>query len=177
MSGTIEQPTEASVGSYLAKLREAAGMTQAQLAQSVALSSATVSRIESGDKPPTTNEVDALLKAIGTEAAAQFAEFLHQEWDQLPQPAFDHPNRAALWEANVALGRLADLRADETLTAVFLRQVDLYESELRRLAAFLASREHQIAFIGGIGVGKSTSICKLTKLLKPGEDKPDKQNV
>src|SRR5262249_38240635 len=36
---------------------------------------------------------------------------------------------------------------------------------------------HQVAFIGTIGVGKSTAICKLAGLIKPGESKLDREIV
>ena len=118
-----------------------------------------------------------MLAAIGGPKATELTEFLAQDWDELPRPPFDHPNRDALWESNLALRKLAELRNDPNLKAVFIRQVDLYEQEIRRIADFLTSTEHQIACIGSIGVGKSTAICKLTGLLKPDKDKLDRQIV
>lgn len=175
MSEKQDHP-EYPVGRYLAKLREAAGMTQSQLAKKVTVSSATLSRIESGEKAATPDEIASLLEAIGPSASG-LGEFLDQVWDHIQRPLFDHPNRQALWQANLALRKLSELRSDPDLKGVLLRQIDLYEAEIRRLADFLASRDHQIAFIGSIGVGKSTGICKLTGLMKPGEEKLDKQIV
>lgn len=166
-----------SIGRYLAAVREDAGLTQANLSSKVTLSTATLSRIESGDKSATGDDISLILKAIGTPKAERLSRFIEQDWDQLDRPAFDHPNRDALWEANVALRKLADLRDDPELKGVFVRQIDLYDSELRRLASFLASRDHQVACIGSIGVGKSTAICKLTDLLIDDEDKLDRQIV
>src|SRR5262249_52781109 len=60
---------------------------------------------------------------------------------------------------------------------VFVRQIDLYEKELRRLADFLQTCEHQITFIGSIGVGKSTAICKMAGLLKPEEARLEREIV
>ena len=59
-----------------------------------------------------------------------------------------HPNRAALWEANLTLRKLEKLRQKPDIKGVFVRQIDLYERELRRLATFLRTCDHQIAFIG-----------------------------
>jgi hypothetical protein len=95
----------------------------------------------------------------------------------LERPSFDNPNRGHLCDANLALRRLSELRENPDLRSVFLRQIDLYEREIRRVADFLHSCEHQIAFIGCIGVGKSTAICKLDGLLKAGENKLDKEIV
>lgn len=166
-----------TTGRYLATVREAAGLTQSQLAQAVTFSTATLSRIESGDKLASYEDISALLKAIGTPKAAELTEFLNQEWDEVTRPEFDHPNRGALWEANLALRKVAALRRDPNLKAVFLRQIDLYEGELRRVIKLLVTRDHQIAVIGSIGVGKSTAICKLTGLLRIDEPKLDRQIV
>src|SRR5262245_44600487 len=121
------------VGKYLSMVRDAAGMSQSQLAQSVTFSTATLSRIESGEKAATTEEIAAMLAAIGTDDSMRLAEFLAQAWDFVNRPEFDHPDREALWEANCALRKLAEMRRDPELKAVFLRQVELYETELRRL--------------------------------------------
>lgn len=168
---------EIPVGRYLTTIREEAGLTQAQLAGKITFSTASISRIESGDKEITPDELGAILKALGSAKAKQLGEYLKQKWDELDRPAFDHPNRTNLWEANLALRKLRELREDPDLKSVFVRQIDLYEKELRRLANYLRSRDHQIAVIGSIGVGKSTGICKLTGLLKPGEDRLDRQIV
>jgi transcriptional regulator with XRE-family HTH domain len=165
------------VGKYVSMVREAAGMSQSQLAQAVTFSTATLSRIESGEKEVSTEEIAAMLGAIGTDEAIKLAEFLAEKWDVVDRPEFDHPDRKALWEANCALGKLALMRRDPELKAVFLRQVDLYENELRRLVAQLSSREQQIAAIGSIGVGKSTALSKMIGLIVVGVEKLDKQIV
>ncbi len=165
------------VGRYLAAVREEAGLTQAQLAAKVTFSSTSVSRIESGDKSLSAEEFEAVLKAIGTTKARQLGEFVNQKWDVLERPEFDHPNREAMWSANVSLRKLRKVRDNPKVKNVFVRQIDLYEKELRRLAGFLRPCEHRVAFIGSIGVGKSTAICKLAGLLKPGETKLEREIV
>jgi len=152
-------------------------MTQLHIANKVTFSAATVSRIESGEKSVTDEEIRSMLDAIGTPKAAELAEFFRQEWDHVERPPFDHPDRPALWEANLSLRKLNDLRNDPDLKGVLFRQIDLFDDEIRRLVGFLSSRDHQIAFIGSIGVGKSTGICKLTGLMKNDEQKLDKQIV
>lgn len=165
------------VGRYVAMVREAAEMSQSQLAQAVTFSTATVSRIESGEKEATVEELASMLQAIGTDGAMQLAEFLTQTWDYLPRPEFDHPDRESLWTANCALRKLAEMRRDPELKAVFLRQVELYEVELRRVVEQISVRYHQIAAIGGIGVGKSTALAKMIGLVVAGVEKLDKQIV
>jgi transcriptional regulator with XRE-family HTH domain len=164
-------------GRYVAELRDAAGITQALLANRVTLSAATLSRFESGEKDITDEELDSILKAIGTPAAEEFRQYLAQQWLQVTRPAFDHPDRAVLWQANVALGRLDQLRNDAEISAVFLRHVELYDREIRRIVEFLLRRDHQVAFIGEIGVGKTTAICKLVNLIKELERELKRQVV
>ena len=166
-----------SITRYLAAVREAAGLTQAQLAGKITYSPSSISRIESGDKSVTAEELDTILKAIGTPKARQLGEFTKQKWDVLERPDFDHPNRDSLWSVNVTLRKLRELRENPELKNVFVRQIDMYEKELRRLAGFLQPCTHQIAFIGSIGVGKSTAICKLAGLLKPGESRLEREIV
>lgn len=165
------------VGAYVAKVREQAGISQSHLAQSVKWSSATLSRIESGEKEASTEEIASLLGAIGSDEAMKLAEFLAQTWDFVDRPEFDHPDIDALWAANRALAKLNEMRRDPDLKAVFLRQVDLYEKELLRLVGQLSSRDQQIAAIGGIGVGKSTALAKMIGLTVTGVEKLDKQIV
>jgi transcriptional regulator with XRE-family HTH domain len=161
----------------LAEVRDEAGITQASLASRVTVSTASLSRIESGEKVATEDEVGSLLKAIGTAKAKGLADYLKQDWDQIERPAFDHPDRPVLWEANLTLRKLDKLRNDPDVKSVFLRQMDLYEKEIRRLSTLLRNRDHQIVFIGALGVGKSTAICILLNLLTSVEEKLDRQTV
>ena len=173
----IKNQDDVPVGRYLAVVREEAGLTQAQLAGKITFSPASVSRVESGDKNLSPDEFETMLKAIGTAKARQLGEFVKQKWDVLERPDFNHPNRESLWAANVSLRKLCTVRENPKVKNVFIRQIDLYEKELRRLAGFLQSCEHQIAFIGSIGVGKSTAICKTAGLLKPGEARLEREIV
>src|SRR5262245_21024708 len=97
---------EVPVGRYLAQVRDEAGLTQAQLASKVTRSAASISRIESGEKAMTGEELASILAAIDSLRARELGDYLSQGWDVLGRPPFDHPNRAALWEANLALRKL-----------------------------------------------------------------------
>src|SRR5688500_14296706 len=90
---TVVSRDNLPLGRYLALVREEANLTQAQLATRVTFSTASISRIESGDKKVTAEEVKAVLKAVGTAQARQLGEYLAQKWDEVDRPGFDHPNR------------------------------------------------------------------------------------
>ena len=173
----VSSRVDLPLGRYLAVVREGANLTQAQLANRLTYSPASISRIESGDKSVTGEELDAFLMAVGTAQARQLGEYVGQAWDELERPGFEHPNRDSLWVANLALRKLRQLRSNPNVINLFVQQIDLYERELLRLASYLQSCEHRVAFIGSIGDGKSTAICKMAGLLKAGESKLDKEIV
>ena len=47
---------------------------------------------------------------------------------------------------------------------VFVKRLDEYQSSLRRAANLTLGTEYTVAFIGDIGVGKSTAICRAADL-------------
>jgi len=173
----IAENNSPTLGDYLASFRKLAKKDRNEIAAGVTFNEATLARIESGDESPTEDEVHAILEAIGTEQALSFRDYFRKDWDMVKPPGFDHPDCSALWQANVTLRKLAELRRDPEVKGVLVRHMDLYESEIHRVCKFLRRTDHQVAFIGGIGVGKSTAICKLAGLLNPEEEKLDKQIV
>ena len=72
---------------------------------SVAWSPAVLSRVEGGERPLSTEELDAALAEIGTEEAKAFAARLAREWRLIAEPAFDDPDADLLWEAEQAAAK------------------------------------------------------------------------
>jgi transcriptional regulator with XRE-family HTH domain len=161
-------PTE--IGRHLMRVRDRAGVTQADLAKRVALSPAVLSRIETGDRAVTLQEVEDILIQIGTTEAAELTSALRRVWRVLPRPPLDHPDQELLWDAEQVAIRLVALRDQRDTPYAFERRLSEYIEELKRTAGLLLKREHQVAFIGSIGVGKSTAICRMTGLETPKED-------
>ncbi|WP_024300746.1 helix-turn-helix domain-containing protein [Methyloversatilis discipulorum] len=170
MTTNEEVVSAAELGRHLMQVRERSGMKQAELAKRVSLSPAVLSRIESGDRTVTLQEVQDILDQLDTPEAAELAKALHRTWQVLPRPPLDHPNQDMLWEAEQVARELAQLRDQPDTPHAFERRLSEYTDELNRGAAMLLKREHQIAFIGSIGVGKSTAICKMTGLEIQKED-------
>ena len=164
---------QAVVGQALSNLRREAGLTQADVASSLKYSAAKVSRLEAGEIDATPEEISQVLATIDTPLAREFGDYLSQPWTELPQPVFDHPNRKDLLRAELVLRRISDLLAEPDLKNAFVEQVKLYEAETRRASDFLASVSHNLAFIGTIGVGKTTAICSLAALRLPAEPSLD----
>src|SRR4051794_22409307 len=94
---TIGEVGASQLGYRLAQLREQTGMKQAELARQVTWSQAVLSRIEAGERAVSDDELQTLLKAIGTTDAEELAEILLRRWSVLPRPGLDHPDQGLLW--------------------------------------------------------------------------------
>lgn len=160
------------LGRHLTQVRERAGVKQAELARKVTWSPAVLSRIESGERPLAPEELAMLLEAIDTPEAAKLSEALRREWQVLPRPSLDHPDQDLLWSAEEVAQQLASLRAQPEVRHAFERRLAEYVDELRATAGLLLKRDHQVAFIGSIGIGKSTAICRLAGLEVAVPDSP-----
>ena len=158
------------LGRHLMLVRERGGVKQAELAKRVSLSQAVLSRIESGDRPVSLQEVQDILAQLPTPEAAELSKALQRTWKVLPRPPLDHADQDLLWDAELAARDLVALRDRPDTPHAFERRLSEYIEELRRGAALLLKRDHQVAFIGSIGVGKSTAICRMTGLETPRED-------
>lgn len=164
----MTQTGPVAVGTALTRIRDAAGITQAALAKKLPMSAPTISRIEKGEVELLGDELNAVLDAIGTDEACEFKTFLTQDWRHLQRPPFHHPSRQDLWRAEQLLQSVEPLKTPDA-KAAFIKQVEFYEAEVKAAANFLLDLAHDLAFIGSIGVGKSTTICSLADLRLPDE--------
>lgn len=158
------------IAESLARLREQAGIKQAELARRITWSPASLSRVEGGEREVTREELQAILKAIGTDAAEKMSEALAREWTVLTRPPLGHGDQDLLWEAEQIAEQLTELRARPDLRSAFERQLSEYVSELRHFSNKLLECNHKVAVIGSIGIGKSTFICRMTGLEVPGKE-------
>ena len=162
-----------ATGQILTRLRSEAGVTQATVAQNLTVSPARVSRIESGEVELTQDEVAEYLRVLGTDKAAAFGTYLAQPWEHLPRPDFEHPDLHAIRDAE-GFPRINGLRTPDLKNA-FAKQLDLFEARIRQHAEYLRSTNHGVAFLGSIGVGKSTAICTLAGLRLVGPEQLNQQ--
>ena len=128
------------LGRHLTHVREQAGIKQADLARRVTWSSAVLSRIENGERELGHEELEAILDAIGTPAAAELRIALRRRWQVLPRPTLDHPDQDVLWSAEDAAQRLLDLRSQPEVGQAFGRRLSEYVQELKGTAALLLKR-------------------------------------
>ena len=152
------------IGLYLALLRERASLKQNELAQKVTWNPASLSRVESGERAISQEELVSILTAIGTEESLRFIETSSRDWVHFPEPPLGHPDEQILWEAELALKNVLELSDAPEIRNVFVKRLDEYRSSLRSAADLVLGTDYTIAFIGDIGVGKSTAICRATDL-------------
>ncbi len=95
---------------------------------------------------------------------------LEREWLEIPRPPLDHADQDLLWNAELTCRDLAALKNQPDVRHAFERRLAEYINDIKHTASLLLRREHDIAIIGPRGIGKSTSICKVTELEVPGAD-------
>ena len=156
--------TSVEIGRYLAHIREKAGLKQNELAHRVEWSPALLSRVESGDRPLSGGELDAILDAIGTPEALRLKDTADRVWKKLERPAMGHPDEQILWQAEQAVRRIDELLENPEVTHLFAKSLNEFSFGLKDVGALVAKTEYNIAFIGKIGIGKSTAICRIAGL-------------
>jgi transcriptional regulator with XRE-family HTH domain len=153
-----------ALGQRIAQLRERSGLNQAELARQITWSQAMLSRVEAGERELTPGELADLLRAIGTPEAAALSQIVTRNWLYISAPPLDHADQDLLWEAEQVAAELNAEASAEDIRPSFLKRLDEYLAELRHGAELLLRRQHSVAFVGPIGIGKSTAICKATGL-------------
>lgn len=156
-------------GPVLSRLRADLGVTQAALAAASGVDQSRISRVEKGGDTSLAEVVKLLdaLTDLGASSAAEYKKFIGYEWGQIAPPSFFNPQRACLEIADEALSHIETFLADDSRPWPLRRQIERHRETLLKGAAYLQKMNHNIAFIGPIGVGKSTGLSFLFDLLVP----------
>jgi len=161
------------LGNLLARVRDEATVTQRELAERLLLNQSKISRLEAGDGSADTDLYLKALSAIGTPKALTIAEAMTLPWEYLRQPSFEHSELAELISIERSLSKLSEFRTSLKPSSDLLGQVDLFFRRLQDAGAFLLKLEHQIGYVGEIGVGKTTALCKLGGLTIASQNPDD----
>ena len=158
-----------SAGTVIARLRSEANITQSALADKSGLDQSRISRIEKGEVISST-DIDRVLDALdalGVMNAKSFKEYATRDWKHIEPPSFWNPERACLEIAEESLDEIAAFLDDEDRPWPLRRQIEKHQESLLRAARFLGRVNYNMAFIGDMGVGKSTAISFIFDLLVP----------
>jgi transcriptional regulator with XRE-family HTH domain len=158
---------ELAIGKHLAVLRDQARLKQNELAKRLEWSAAVLSRVESGERALADDELEIILRGIGTPDAMRVKEVLARKWQILPEPPLGDPDADLLWEAEQAAQKIHALAERQDVKQFFERRLVRYEEELSAAAQRVSSKRYRVAFIGTIAVGKSTAICRTEGLELP----------
>lgn len=170
---TAQMPT--SVGQAISLFRSEVGATQSQLAVKAGIDQSRVSRIEKGEPgtPAELNKLVEALSALGSKDAADYATFLGKSWEHVERPDFTNPQRNILELAEEQLRQIASFLDEKERPWPLKRQLERQRAAIEASAVYLGKTVHQIAFIGEVGVGKSTAISFLYGLLDPSSSTAD----
>jgi hypothetical protein len=113
------------------------------------------------------------LKSLGSKGAEEYEVFLAKDWEHVERPNFSNPQRNILEFAEEMLRQITEFLAEEERPWPLKRQLERQRAAIEASAAYLGKISHQIAFIGEVGVGKSTAISFLYGLLDPVSESSD----
>ncbi len=162
----------ATFGAVITELREYRGLSKSQLAEKFNIDEDIIDQIESGELPSISDAEDILNK-IGVEDLNSLEKFTNQNYEILPRPPFYHPDRDALYLAELTLRKIRDFRHQQKEPPRLLDQrAEMLEKRLKEtLSDHLYPLNYSIAYIGQIGVGKTTAICQQYGLISEETDK------
>jgi len=139
-------------------------LNQAALAARLGVSASVLSRLEKAESMDRAM-AGRYLEAVGTPESAEIKDFHDLDWRVSERPPFHHPDRATLWEVERSLQALEAFENDPGFDPILARPVHSLRSRLMESVRYLQRLDHAIAWIGSIGVGKTTALAHATNLL------------
>ncbi len=155
--------------SVLKRAREDAKVRQAEMGARLGVSGSVVSRLEKAEQTDSAM-ARRYLDALGTPMSLAVSEFYGREWTLSERPQFDHPDRDELWAAERALQALRRFEESDEYDALLAAPLALIRTNLLGASDFVRGVDHSIAWIGSVGVGKTTALSYLTGLTIEGRD-------
>ncbi len=159
------------IGLAIARLRAESNITTAELADKSNLDQRRISQIEKGEFVASGDAdvyrvLDALAE-LGVSRAKEFKGYIGRKWRHIEPPSFCNPERQCLENTEKTLDKITKFLKKDDHPWPLRRQIERQQELLLRDADFLGRVNHNIAFIGDIGVGKSTAISFIFDLLLP----------
>ena len=167
MSSTLTIPP--SFGQSATRMRTALRLSQRDVASKAGIDQSRLSRIEKGGTP-SEQECRGVLDALGdlgSADAARYHAYLCTNWHHLERPDFWNPDAGTIRLAEEALSTAAAFSRAADAPWPLRRQLERQTDLLAAAARYLGNIAHNIAFVGEIGVGKSTALSFLYDLLLP----------
>jgi len=157
----MARPIPSEVLKYV---RESAKLSQASLAENMKTVASVLSKLEKAEEAEP-EIAERYLSSVGTPLADEVLEFYNRDWQHNAPPTYLHPNREELWVVDRALTELTEFELSPRNDPILKGPIDLLRTELRTAAAYLQRRDHVVAWVGDIGVGKTTALAHAVGLL------------
>jgi transcriptional regulator with XRE-family HTH domain len=164
MSGQI--PTN-----LLRLAREKAGLSQANVALELGVNASVVSRLEASDQADA-KMAGRYLGVLKSELANEIIAFFSDRWRHIERPDFQHPDRAVIWDAERALQTLETFEKSSQFDSILEDPLRKLRTRIVSEVDFIRQKEHGIAFVGEIGVGKTTALSFVTNLITEDKEQP-----
>jgi transcriptional regulator with XRE-family HTH domain len=151
----------------LRRAREQVDLKQNDVALRLGVSGSVISRLEKADA---TDETMArrYLEALRAPIGEEIAEFYSRPWALTERPSFFHPDREVLWACEHALQKLDQFTKGDDYDPLLDVPVEKIREGLKAAGSFVARLDHVMAWIGPVGVGKTTALSLLTNLVVEG---------
>ena len=143
--------------------RDDGNLSQAALARRLGTVPSVLSKLERADDVEP-EIAERYLKAIESPVAREILEHYGRDWLRQTPPSYLHPDRDTLWTIDQAKRALEVFETD-TSDQILRGPIDLLKRELITVADYLDRRDHVIAWVGDIGVGKTTALTHAVGLL------------
>ena len=156
-----------SFGQSATRMRTALRISQRDVASKADIDQSRLSRIEKGGTP-SEQECRGVLNALeelGSADAARYSAYLCTNWHHLERPDFWNPDADTIRLAEETLSTAAVFSRAADAPWPLRRQLERQTDLLAAAARYLGNITHNIAFVGEIGVGKSTALSFLYDLL------------
>lgn len=88
-----------------------------------------------------------------------------RKWYVMIDPGFDHPDVEILWATEMVAQKLVTLSKQPDIRNALKPRLSQYLRTFNIMFDQLKKKEHVVVFIGVIGSGKTTTICKIANLI------------
>ena len=150
----------------LRRAREMADVKQSVLAKTLDTNASFVSRLEKGG-PVDPAFADRYLRAVGGAVADEILEYYDRGWSHFDPPSYLHPDREHLWHVELTLQKLAAFEQSPQNHPILADTLSTMRDDLSSVLRYLERLDHVIAWVGDIGVGKTTALAHAARLLAP----------
>lgn len=148
----------------LRHVRDRGRVSQAAIAKAMGTVPSVLSKLQRVEEVEP-GVAERYLDAVGTELAKAVRDYYSRPWHIGGPPSFMHPDRETLWHIDGALHRLGAFEKGPKFHPILRGPIDLLRGELLATQQYLARREHTVAWVGDIGVGKTTALAHAVGLL------------